>query len=112
MPSAEQWAQIVAADLEMRGTIRQTVAERQRAPQDDLISRLIEAAASVDEAVDMCALLIGAGNFTTTDLIGNALLRFTEADRSRLPEFIDETLRLDPPSQSVRRWLDWKQRWH
>ena len=52
----------------------------------------------------MCSLLIGAGNFTTTDLIGHAILRFTEADRGRIPEFVDETLKLDPPSLSIRRW--------
>ena len=32
------------------------------------------------------------------------MLRFTEADRERIPEFVDDTLRLDPPAQSMRRW--------
>ena len=104
MPSHEQWDEIVAADEAMREHMRQVVVARKRAPRDDLVSRLVDAAATDDEAVDMCHLLVGAGNFTTTDLIGNALLRFTDADRARLPEFVDDTLRLDPPSQSVRRW--------
>ena len=70
-------------------------------------SRLVDADASEAEIVDMCSLLIGAGNFTTTDLIGNALLRFTEADRQRIPEFVDETLKLDPPlsvSETLGFW--------
>lgn len=104
MPTANQWYAIVEADTSMRDYMRAVVAERQRAPREDLVTRLIEAAATEDDVVDMCSLLVGAGNFTTTDLIGNALLRFTEADRDRIPAFVDDTLRLDPPSQSVRRW--------
>ena len=29
---------------------------------------------------------------------------FSEDDRDRIPEFVEDVLRLDPPSQSVRRW--------
>ena len=104
MPTAAQWDQIVDADRSMRDYLGEVVADRQGAPRDDLVSRLIDTAASADEVVNMCNLLVGAGNFTTTDLIGNALLRFTEDDRSRIPDFVDDTLRFDPPSQSVRRW--------
>lgn len=104
MPTDEQWQEIVAADESMRGCVREIVQDRQGSRKDDLVSRLVDADATEAEIVDMCSLLIGAGNFTTTDLIGNALLRFTEADRQRIPEFVDETLKLDPPSQSVRRW--------
>jgi cytochrome P450 len=104
MPTAGQWAQIVDADESMRHHMREVVTDRRRARRDDLVSRLIDTAATEEEVVDMCCLLIGAGNFTTTDLIGNALLRFTDADRDRIPDFVDETLKLDPPSQSVLRW--------
>jgi cytochrome P450 len=104
VPTAGQWARIVAADSSMRDYMREVVKDRRRTRRDDLVSRLIDTAATEEEVVDMCCLLIGAGNFTTTDLIGNALLRFTDADRRRIPEFVDETLKLDPPSQSVRRW--------
>lgn len=104
LPTAGQWEEIVAADRAMREYMRAVVAERQAAPRDDLVSRLNEIAATEEEVIDMCCLLVDAGNFTTTDLIGNALLRFTEADRNRIPDFVDETLHLDPPAQSVRRW--------
>ncbi len=104
MPSAEQWQQVVAADAAMRACLRQVVRARERSPEDDLVSRLVDVAATEEEVVSMCNLLVGAGSFTTTDLIGNALLRYRETDRERLEAFVDETLRLDPPSQSVRRW--------
>ncbi len=104
MPTDAQWRAIVEADEAMRSCVRELVKDRQHARQDDLVSRLVDANATEDDIVDLCNLLVGAGNFTTTDLIGNALLRFTEADRNRIPDFVDETLQLDPPSQSVRRW--------
>ncbi len=104
MPTEAQWREVVAADEAMRGCMREIVRDRRKSRQDDLVSRLVEADATEEEVVDMCNLLVGAGNFTTTDLIGNALLRFSEADRTSIPEFVDDTLRLDPPSQSVRRW--------
>ena len=104
MPTEQQWREMVDADESMRSLLREIVKDRRETRQDDLVSRLVDADATVDEVVSMCSLLVGAGNFTTTDLIGNALLRFTESDRSRIPEFVDDTLRLDPPSQSVRRW--------
>ena len=104
MPSDAQWQQVVEADANMRAFMREAVEQRSKERRDDMISRLIDATVTTDEVVDMCYLLVGAGNFTTADLIGSALLRFTEADRARLPDFVEDTLRLDPPSQSVRRW--------
>ncbi len=105
IPSPEQWDAIVAADAAMRECMQNVVKDRKKHPQEDFVTRLIDSEASEAEVVEMCSLLVGAGNFTTTDLIGNALLQFTEADRNRLPEFVDDVLRLDPPSQSVRRWV-------
>ncbi len=104
MPTDGQWQKIAEADESMRSCMREIVRDRQKARRNDLVSRLMDANATEDEVVDMCHLLIGAGIFTTTDLIGNALLRFKEADRDRIADFVDDTLRLDPPSQSVRRW--------
>jgi len=104
IPSEAQWELIVEADELMREYIVEVIADRRATPRDDLVSRLLEEAATETEVIDMCCLLVGAGNFTSTDLIGNALLRFTEADRERVPELIDDTLRLDPPAQSMRRW--------
>lgn len=104
IPSIEQWDAIVAADAALRECMRGVVDDRKKNPKDDFVSRLLDSEASEDEVVEMCSLLVGAGNFTTTDLIGNAMLQITEADRDRLPAFVEDMLRLDPPSQSVRRW--------
>jgi len=104
LPTEEQWEQIVEADRLMRDYMVEVIADRRAAPCDDLVSRLLAEAATEREVVDMCCLLVGAGNFTSTDLIGNALLRFTATDRERIPELVDDTLRLDPPAQSMRRW--------
>lgn len=104
MPTADQWTQVVEADELLRDYLRAVIAARRSAPGEDLVSRLRQTDATDAEVVDMCHLLIGAGNFTTTDLIGNLAIRFREADRDRLPEFVDETLREEVPSQSVRRW--------
>ena len=104
LPTESQWAAVVAADESMRGCIREIIAARRDTPGDDLVSRLMDASASEDEVVNLCSLLVGAGSFTTTDLIGNALLRFTEGDHERVPQLVEETLKLDPPSQSLRRW--------
>jgi cytochrome P450 len=104
LPSPGQWDAIVDADAAMRDCISQAISERRQTLADDLVSRLIESEATTDEVIDMCCLLVGAGNFTTTDLISNALLRFTEQDRSRIGDFVDDTLRLDTPALSLRRW--------
>ena len=64
--------------------------------------------------VRMCTLLIGAGNFTTTDLIANAILALIQhpAQLSKLranPALIDdaiaEALRYDAPSLVARRFV-------
>ena len=75
LPTEDQWARIVAADGALRDYVHGLIDARTREPEDDLVTRLIaEPTLSAGEVVDMCCLLIGAGNFTTTDLISNALL--------------------------------------
>jgi len=93
------------------------VEKRERTPGDDLVSVLVaaregDARLSAAEVVMFVILLLGAGNETTTNLIGNAtlaLLRHPEelerlrADRSLLPSAIEEVLRWDSPIQVVYR---------
>ena len=60
------------------------IEQRRRRPGDDLISALLAAEIdgqklSVVELLGFCGLLLVAGNETTTNLIGNAVLCFTEA---------------------------------
>jgi cytochrome P450 len=97
--------------------LRGVIAERRRAPADDLISGMIEAQEERDalsdvELVATSNLLLIAGHETTTNLIGNgtlALLRHPDelarlrADRSLLPAAIEELLRYDSPVQATVR---------
>ena len=89
------------------------VAEHRQNPQDDLVSRLIEAEEEGDklteeEMIVTLRLLLVAGNETTTNLIGNGLKALMEHPEQmellkERPELIDnaieELLRYDSPVQ-------------
>ena len=93
------------------------IEHRRRSPGNDLISNLLVAEIegqklSVPELLGFCALLLVAGNETTTNLIGNAVLCFTDApvtmERLRaepalFPQAIEEVLRYRSPVQSMYR---------
>ena len=64
------------------------------------------------ELLGFCSLLLVAGNETTTNLIGNAVLCFTEApdtlerlvaEPSLVPQAVEEVLRFRSPVQSMYR---------
>ena len=93
------------------------VKQRRRAPQDDLTSALLEAEIDGDrlgddEIMAFLFLMVVAGNETTTKLLGNAMywggvnpdqLAGVFADHSRIPLWIEETLRYDTSSQILAR---------
>jgi cytochrome P450 len=94
------------------------VAERRRAPSDDLISALLAVGADGgeplgdDEILGFCYLLLVGGNDTTTNLIGNGmdlLARHPQqraglvADPSLIPGAVEEMLRREPPTQTSAR---------
>lgn len=97
--------------------VKRVAAERRRAPAEDVISAIVaeqdgEAGLSDREVVQFVALLLVAGNETTTNLIGNAvkaLLRHPDAlarvaaDPALVPSLVEETLRWDAPIQLVFR---------
>jgi len=110
IPTEAQWAEIVAADKAFRDYIRCVITDRRKKRRDDLVSRLIEAEDENllrdSEIVDMCYLLIGAGNFTTTDLISNSIYAKLNTDSEcDFHLAIEETLRFDPPAMVVRRYV-------
>ena len=95
-----------------------TIIDRRREqPEDDLISRL--ATAEVDgqrlrnaEILPIVSTLLLAGNETTTNLIGNGMVRLLEqpdievrlrARRSDIGPFLEEVLRHDAPVQCLYR---------
>ncbi|MGE2691216.1 cytochrome P450 [Mycolicibacterium pulveris] len=93
------------------------VQQRRAAPQDDMISRLIETEIERDGVVEkltdvditgFATMLGGAGAETVTKLVGNAVVAFADFpdqwrklrdDRSKIPAAVEELLRYEAPSQ-------------
>jgi len=104
-----------AAD-EMADYFERVAADRRANPKDDLISVLSQAeegdSLSTGELLSFIALILIAGNETTTNLIGNgvkALLAHPDqlarvtADPTLIPALVDEVLRYDSPIQALPR---------
>jgi cytochrome P450 len=94
------------------------LAKRRTEPQDDLLTDLLEARMggeeplTEDEILQMLVQFLVAGNETTTNLIGSTVKRLIEdvdlmarvrADLDLVPAVIEETLRLESPSQGLFR---------
>jgi cytochrome P450 len=102
---------------EMTEYLASLVAERRARPQDDLLSRLAQAEVdgarlTDEEILGFFQLLLSAATETTTNLIGNAVLCFTEhpdqlervrTDRSLLPSALEEIVRYRSPGQIMFR---------
>src|SRR5579862_9713580 len=90
---------------------------RRAEPMADLISDLVHAnegddALSEEEVAAVCALLLTAGNVTTTNVLGNLLglladnpdvYREVRRDRSLVDAVVEEALRLEAPVQWLYR---------
>jgi cytochrome P450 len=110
-------AEHLAANREMTEYFLAMIEQRRSRPGNDLISNLLTAEIdgqklSVAELLGFCSLLLVAGNETTTNLIGNAVLCFAEApgtmerltaEPELLPQAIEEVLRYRSPVQSMYR---------
>jgi cytochrome P450 len=93
------------------------IIERRKRPQDDLLTRLIEAGREQERLTEpdllaTCGLLFVAGHETAVNLIGNGMLALLnspgEVQRLRgdvglLPSAVEELLRYDSPVQRVGR---------
>ncbi len=100
----------VAATLAFRDFITGYIAEKRKAPADDLISTLIAAndagdRLSTDEMVTTCILLLNAGHEATVHTLGNGIKTLIE---QRITEIdgpcVEEVLRHDPPLHIFTRW--------
>ena len=118
MPIDPERARVqVRVAAEMDAYFWEQAEQRRRRPQEDLLTGLVNA--RIDgrglgrtELMAMLQLLLVAGNETTTNLIGNAVLQFLahpdELRRLRvepalLPTAIEEVLRFDSPVQATVR---------
>jgi cytochrome P450 len=96
---------------------RGVIAARRTSPRDDLVTALVQAEVdghklSDDDILGFCALLLIAGNETTTNLLGNAANVLAAhpdaraeivADMSLLPNAIEEVLRFEGPVPTLTR---------
>ena len=97
--------------------IGQIAEERRREPRADLLSGLVAAEAEGDrlsetELAGTCALLLAAGNETTTNLICNGVLALLQnpeqleelrGDPGLIENAVEEFLRYDSPVQATAR---------
>ncbi|RKH71896.1 cytochrome P450 [Corallococcus interemptor] len=105
------------AVAELRHSFGEVLEARARAPGTDLVSELQQArvegeALSKDELIAFMALLLVGGIETVVHLLGASLVVLRDhpelwtqlrADRSRIPAFIEEVLRYEPPAQAAPR---------
>ncbi|BBZ11967.1 cytochrome P450 [Mycobacterium branderi] len=107
----------IQASAELMVYYADMVAQRRKKPSDDLTSALLEAEIDGDRLTDeeimaFLFLMVVAGNETTTKLLANAAywgfknpdqLATVYADHSRVPLWVEETLRYDTSSQILAR---------
>jgi cytochrome P450 len=110
-------AQVLEGIAGLSRYIMGVVEQRRESPGDDLISLLIRAedgatALTSVEVAMFTLLLLVAGNETTTNLLGNALLAVmahpeelarARRDPGRIPALVEEALRYDSPIQFLFR---------
>ena len=107
----------VEASINLIVYYQEMVAERRKKPSDDLTTALLEAEIDGDRLTDeevlgFMFLMVIAGNETTTKLLANAAfwghknpdqLVPVYDDESRIPLWVEETLRYDTSSQILAR---------
>lgn len=107
----------IEASLNLIVYYQDMVAQRRKRPTDDLTSALLDAEIdgdrlTDDEVLGFMFLMVIAGNETTTKLLANAAfwghknpdqLTPVYADLSRIPLWVEETLRYDTSSQILAR---------
>ncbi|WP_328329263.1 cytochrome P450 [Kribbella sp. NBC_00382] len=104
------------ATRELSDYYRTLIAERRKAPTDDLISQLVEAIdAGLHKVSDydlICNLLVlfNASFVTTIHLIGNGMWLLLDRPElrpaARSAAFVEEVLRYEAPVQFVARWSE------
>jgi cytochrome P450 len=115
-PSPEDRKVLDARVAALKAYLREIIERRRTSPGDDLVSALLRADAddglSPAQALNFSVLLLLGGSETTTNLIGNslralfadeALMARARRDPTVIAATVEETLRFDPPVQSVLR---------
>jgi cytochrome P450 len=117
MRRGEPLEPIIASMREFNAYFAAEIERRRSEPSDDLISQLVHAETSEGrlsplELLAFCRLLLVAGNETTTNLLGNAVIALLDnpdqlarlrAEPELVPNAVEETLRFDAPVQGLPR---------
>lgn len=118
-PSDAQKARANDAAREFMEYTAALIAERRRAPADDLLSGLLDAIVGGERLSDAqvtstVMLLLMAGHEASVNAAGNGVAAFAahpeqwdllRGDTALLKPAIEETLRFDPPLQFFQRWV-------
>ncbi len=113
----EERARLRQSGAELRAYFQEAIDRRRKEPREDLIAALVRAeeerqALSANEILALTVLLLLAGNETTTNLLGNAVLTLLDhpaelakvrADRALVPPLVEEVLRYESPVQLIFR---------
>lgn len=106
-------AAIRRAVVELHGYVVNLITAKQQQPGDDLLSALVTIEQdgdrlTRDELTSLAFLILFAGYENTANLIASTVLRLLDRGgirEVRVPEAIEETLRLEPPAPAaVRRF--------
>jgi cytochrome P450 len=110
-------ARIRQSGTQLRAYFEEAIAQRRKEPREDLITALVRAEEeeqklSANEILALTVVLLLAGNETTTNLLGNAVMTLLEhpaelarvrTDRSFVPAMVEEVLRYESPVQLIFR---------
>ncbi len=118
----EQQLDCARSRVEMQHYMAARCREREADPRDDLLSDLVQArfdagdragqGLDMPELLNVIEQLLVAGNETTTKLLAAAMLLLTQhpeqlamvqADHSRIPNLVEEALRMESPVQMLPR---------
>ena len=129
MPQVTQWAknmtqlfssplspelqlECASSFVSLQHFVASLIAEKQKSPQDDLITNILDSGLSTPELVLLLCEMIVAGHATSADFIGTAIKLLVERPQvwqklhqnpSLIPGALEEVLRYDTPAPSMIR---------
>jgi cytochrome P450 len=115
--SYDRQVEVARSLVEFQHYFAEKIDERRRQPADDMLTDLVDAridgeALSTPDLLNIVQQMLVAGNETTTKLIASAMLLLVRhpdamaavvADRSLIPNLVEEALRIESPVQGLFR---------